>query len=91
MKSDKCTPTVKFVKLNAYDKDMIPLIVLYSQARLCPTNLSRLAMPLIVATNLAKNCMLINTQDFKNINIVITTLYYILKNMIYTMQKILNS
>ena len=35
--------------------------------------------------------MLINTQDFKNINIVITTLYYILKNMIYTMQKILNS
>ena len=35
--------------------------------------------------------MLINTQDFKNINIVITTLHYILKNMIYTMQKILNS
>ena len=30
-------------------------------------------------------------QDFKNINIVINTLYYILKNMIYTMQKILNS
>ena len=46
MKSDKCTPKVKFVKLNAYDKDMIPLIVLYSQARLCPTNLSRLATPL---------------------------------------------
>ena len=46
MKSDKCTPTVKSVKLNACDKDMIPLIVLYSQARLCPTNLSRLATPL---------------------------------------------
>ena len=46
MKSYEYTPTLKFVKLNACDKDMIPLIALYSQARLCPTNLSRLATPL---------------------------------------------
>ena len=36
MKSDKCTPTVKFVKLDACDEDMIPLIVLYSQAQIVP-------------------------------------------------------
>ena len=50
MKSDKCTPTVKFVKLNACDKDMIPF---YGQARLCPTNLSRLATPLTMKSYLA--------------------------------------
>ena len=64
MKSDKCTPTVKFVKLevklNACDKDMIPLIVLYGQARLCPTNLSRLATPLLLGTGIPNDTKSLN-------------------------------